>query len=52
MAWSIRERKTEHAGAKHGCGAFYGPKAVAKHASKKERRRSGRRMAAECREQP
>ena len=43
MAWNIRERKTEHAGAKHGCGAYYGPKAIAKRASNKERRRNARR---------
>jgi hypothetical protein len=43
MAWNIREKKTEHAGAKHGCGAYWGPKAVAKHASNKERRRIARR---------
>ncbi len=46
MAWNIRERKTEHAGAKHGCGAYYGPKAIAKHASNKERRINGRRAVA------
>src|SRR6266436_650940 len=44
MAWNIRERKTEHAGAKHGCGAYYGPKAIAKHASNKERRINNRRV--------
>lgn len=43
MAWNIRERKTEHAGAKDGCGAYWGPKAVAKRASNKERRRIARR---------
>ena len=43
MAWNIRERKTEHAGAKHGNGAYWGPKAIAKHASNKERRTNDRR---------
>lgn len=43
MAWNIRDRKTEHAGAKHGCGACYGRKIDAKHASNKERRVSSRR---------
>ena len=33
MAWNIRERKTEHAGAKHGSGAYWGRKWIAKHAS-------------------
>jgi hypothetical protein len=46
MAWNIRERKTEHAGAKHGCGAYYGPKAIAKRASNKGRRINDRRAAA------
>ncbi|MBI3785558.1 MAG: hypothetical protein HY270_19370 [Deltaproteobacteria bacterium] len=46
MAWNIRERKTEHAGAKHGRGAYYGPKAIAKHASNKERRINNRRVVA------
>jgi hypothetical protein len=42
MAWNIRGCKTEHAGAKHGSGAYWGRKADAKHASNKERRRIGR----------
>ena len=46
MAWNIRERKTEHAGAKHGTGAYWGPKAIAKHASNKERRINNRRAVA------
>ena len=29
---------TEHSGAKHGRGAYYGPKAAAKRDSKKKRR--------------
>jgi hypothetical protein len=32
--------KTEHAGAKHGNGAYWGPKKVAKKMSKKIRRRT------------
>jgi len=43
MAWNIRGRKSEHAGAKHGNGAYWGPKAIAKHASNKKRRANGRR---------
>lgn len=43
MVWNIRERKTEHAGAQHGCGAYYGPKAIANQASNTERRRHARR---------
>jgi len=44
MAWNIRGRQTEHAGAKHGNGAYWGPKAIAKHASSKERRVKARRV--------
>jgi len=43
MAWNIRERKSEHAGAKHGNGAYWGRKWIAKHASNIERRRNARR---------
>ncbi len=46
MAWNIRERKTEHAGAKHGNGAFWGRKWIAKDASNTERRRNARRIVA------
>ena len=46
MAWNIRERKTEHAGAKHGSGAYWGRKWIAKHASNTERRRQARRVVA------
>lgn len=46
MAWAIRERKTEHAGAKHGSGAYWGPKSIANHASNKERRGNDRRAVA------
>ena len=34
--------KTEHSGAKHGKGAYYGRKKEAKHDSNKNRRRSGK----------
>ena len=35
--------QTEHAGAKHGCGAYYGRKVEAKKVSNKARRRNDRR---------
>jgi hypothetical protein len=35
--------KTEHCGAKHGQGAFWGPKAVAKQKSKRKRRENWKR---------
>lgn len=38
MAWGAK--KTEHAGAKKGAGAFYGRKAEAKRASNRRRRQS------------
>lgn len=41
MAWNIRGRKSVHAGAKHGNGAYWGPKAIAKHASQGPRRHGG-----------
>ena len=47
MAGKIHAEKTEHAGAKHGQGAYWGPKAVAKQRSKKRRRLAGRGEAAE-----
>jgi hypothetical protein len=37
-AWGYRGMKTEHSGAKNG-GGFWGPRAEAKTASKKRRRR-------------
>ena len=40
MAWGAK--KTEHAGAKKGTGAFYGRKAEAKRASNCRRRQEGR----------
>jgi hypothetical protein len=36
-------RKTEHSGAKHGVGAFWGPKRVAKKTSNRVRRENGKR---------
>lgn len=40
MAWGVK--KTEHAGAKKGTGAFYGRKADAKYGSSRKRRPNGR----------
>jgi len=40
MAWGAK--KTEHAGAKKGTGAFYGRKAEAKRASNCRRRQEGK----------
>ena len=37
--------KTEHNGAKHGNGAYYGRKAEAKKASNKARRKADRQLA-------
>lgn len=42
MAKCIKGKKTEHAGAKRGRGAFYGRKVWAKDASNGERRRLDR----------
>mgnify|MGYP001559232679 len=42
MAYSAK--KTEHAGAKHAFGAYWGPKRDAKKESNKLRRRLGKRM--------
>lgn len=39
MAYEIKNRKTEHAGAKKGKGAYWGRKKDAKKESNKERRR-------------
>ena len=36
-------KKTEHSGAKHGNGAYWGPKKDAKKESNKIRRRNGKR---------
>jgi hypothetical protein len=41
MAWE--PKKTEHAGAKHGNGAYWGPKAIAKKGSNKHRRENGKK---------
>ena len=38
-------KQTEHAGAKHGKGAYWGPKADAKRESRKARRRNDRAEA-------
>jgi len=40
MAWGTK--KTEHAGAKKGTGAFYGPKADAKRGSNHRRRQDSK----------
>lgn len=40
-----RARKTEHSGAKHGNGAYWGPKVEAKHESNKLRRERDRQTA-------
>jgi hypothetical protein len=37
------KKKTEHAGPKHGKGAFWGPKAEAKKQSSRTRRQNGKR---------
>jgi hypothetical protein len=41
-------KKREHAGAKHGRGAYWGPKKDAKKASSKMRRRNGKRGVREA----
>ena len=41
---AYKATKTEHTGAKHGSGAYWGPKRDAKKESNKLRRRSGRRQ--------
>ena len=38
-----KAKKTEHAGAKKGSGAFYGPKAEAKKGSNRRRREEDKR---------
>jgi len=43
MAWGYKRMKTEHSGAKHGNGAFWGRKKEAKEASKKRRRRADKK---------
>lgn len=45
MAYSAK--KTEHAGAKKGSGAFYGPKKIAKRGSNRKRRRDAKREVAD-----
>ena len=38
-----KAQKTEHAGAKHGCGAYWGRKVDAKQDSRKKRRQMARK---------
>ncbi len=45
-------KKTEHAGAKHGNGAYWGPKKDAKKESNKIRRRNAKREVAEAEPDP
>ena len=40
---AYQAKKTEHAGAKHGSGAYWGPKKDAKQESSKVRRRNWKR---------
>lgn len=47
MAGDTKNRATEHAGAKHGDGAYWGRKVDAKRYSNVERRRQDRRVT-EC----
>ena len=44
MGYGIR--KTEHTGPKKGRGAFYGPKAIAKKASNRQRRKADKQSIA------
>lgn len=46
-----KSKETEHSGAKHGCGAYWGPKADAKKESKKLRRQQDKQIARQCIEQ-
>jgi hypothetical protein len=46
---ALKARKTEHSGAKKGRGAYWGRKAEAKLASKRQRREDGRRAIDEQR---
>jgi hypothetical protein len=39
---AYKAKKTEHTGAKHGAGAYWGPKQDAKRESNKRRRRTGK----------
>jgi len=41
---AYKAKKTEHTGAKHGHGAYWGPKQDAKRESNKRRRRTGKRQ--------
>jgi len=42
-----RAKKTEHAGAKKGCGAYWGRKVAAKKESNRQRREDGKVSIAE-----
>jgi hypothetical protein len=44
---AYQAKKTEHAGAKHGSGAYWGPKQDAKKESNKVRRRNWKREVRE-----
>ena len=44
---AYQAKKTEHAGAKHGSGAYWGPKKDAKKESSKVRRRNWKREVRE-----
>lgn len=44
---AFQAKKTEHAGAKHGSGAYWGPKKDAKKESSKVRRRNWKREVRE-----
>ena len=39
-----KAQKTEHSGAKHGCGAYWGHKVDAKQDSRKKRRRDAKKQ--------
>ena len=45
MGYPNKKLKTEHSGAKHGMGAFYGRKQEAKECSNKHRRHQDRLIA-------
>lgn len=46
-----KAKETEHTGAKHGRGAYWGPKADAKKESKKLRRQQDKQIARQSPEQ-
>lgn len=47
-----KAKKTEHAGAKHARGAYWGPKRDAKQESKKRRRREAKTMQRQAQHGP